>query len=1062
MGPPGDVVRLRLASALRVDVAGRTVSGRELGSRKARTLLALVGSARGAPVPTDSIVAALWHDEAPADPAANVATLVSRVRRVVGADLVVGLPGAYSLGGAWSLDLAEAEQWCTEAAARSAGGEHALAEAAAAAAQELLGNDTALMDEWDDPWVLEVRREAATLRREARHRRVAALVVLDPGRAVVVAADGIAPDPYDERAVRDHMRALAAAGQTASALAAYDRLAGRLRDELGTAPDPATADLHLALLRESTTTEHDSPASSAHSAAELVGREREVALVEGAWTRVVAGADAGMVLVVGEGGIGKTRLLDTVAERVTTTGGQVLRGRCHPAERSLFLQPVVDALRPALTGLSSDALVATVRDHEAAWASLLPDLGAVLRGASTTPADHELQRRATYDAVLAAVRRLATTRPMALVLDDLQDAGAATVDLLGYLARRLSGARVLLVGAVRSEDPTVAERLGDLATSVRLGPLAPAAVEALAAAAGLSDHGGQVMARTSGHTLSVVESLRALASGETGVPASLAAGVLARVERLDGEARAVVEAGAVLRRRLDPRLLASLTELSEVGVTRHAEELTRSGLFVRSGAVYEFANDLLQECVHGALPEAVAIAYHRRAADLTADRPEVMATHAHAVGDDQRAARGWLLAAEEALRRSAVEDARSLVDSCLAVVAAADTRARALLVRARVHEAGTRWPDAIADVDAALAWARTSGERRLELAALRARGGDAAVGAQVDPQEVSGALEDGLRLAAELGDRRAEADFACRLTVLEASRLLLTTAGDRARRAVARATAAGSRDAELLALDGFKTVAWYLGDASALQDAVDRLTSLLDDRPDPWLRQWVVFESAFVPAAGDDWAAAGELLAQAAELNRRSGFPAYAGYIQAYDGWLSRLAGDLDRGRAVGRLAVEATSAFDHPWWHSWAAGLLAGTLVETGDLAEAQTVARAGLGARSGTERPGRLLCSAALARLTGEGTREATAALQEVACPPGRAWVPGADSYLLLAAAACDRGDPEEAARLLAPLRAATASTWSSLRRRVEALLPAAPGHSTSSASRAARVAPSDGTGR
>ena len=88
---------------------------------------------------------------------------------------------------------------------------------------------------------------------------------------------------------------------------------------------------------------------------------------------------------------------------------------------------------------------------------------------------------------------------------------------------------------------------------------------------------------------------------------------------------------------------------------------------MRSGAVYEFANDLFQECVYAALPQAVAAAYHRRAADLTSDRPEVMATHAHAVGDDARAARGWLLAGEEALRRAAVEDARTLVERVLGV-----------------------------------------------------------------------------------------------------------------------------------------------------------------------------------------------------------------------------------------------------------------------------------------------------------------------------------------------------------------------------------------------------------
>ena len=81
------VVRLRLSSTLSVVVGTGALAGRALGSRKARTLLALLAAARGAPVPTDRIVEALWHDEPPADPAANVATLVSRLRRTVGPDL---------------------------------------------------------------------------------------------------------------------------------------------------------------------------------------------------------------------------------------------------------------------------------------------------------------------------------------------------------------------------------------------------------------------------------------------------------------------------------------------------------------------------------------------------------------------------------------------------------------------------------------------------------------------------------------------------------------------------------------------------------------------------------------------------------------------------------------------------------------------------------------------------------------------------------------------------------------------------------------------------------------
>lgn len=1065
MSPRAGVTRIRLASTLAVDTGDGVRAGRDLGSRKARTLLALLAASRGSPVATDRIVEALWHDAPPADPAANVATLVSRVRGAAGSSLVVGLPGAYALGGAWSLDVVEAEQWCAEAATRLAAGEHALADSAAAAAQLVLGTDPALLDESDDDWVVRLRDEVDDLRRTARHHRVAALLELDPAAAVRVASAGVAPDGYDERAVRDLMRALAADGQASAALTVYDRLARRLRDDLGADPDRATADLHVALLRETelgpdggAEAGAGTPAPYGPEPVALVGREAQVAHVREAWARSVAGESVPLQLVVGEGGIGKTRLLDAVADLAASTGGLVLRGRCHPAERSLFLQPVVDAVRPVLVGLGRAELVATVRDHEGAWITLVPDLAGLVPAAPPAPADRDLLRRAAYDAVAVALRRLAASRPVCLVLDDLQDAGAATVDLLGHLAGRLDGARVLLVGAVRTEDVVVATRLGDRAAHVHLGPLGPAAVDALAAAAGLGHHGHQVMARTAGHTLSVVESLRALASGETGVPASLAEGVLARVAQLPDQSRAVVEAGAVLRRRLDPRLLAGLIEVSEVSATRSCEELTRNGLFTRAGAVYEFTNDLFQECVHAALPDAVAAAYHRRAADLTSDRPEVMASHAHAVGDDARAARGWLLAGEEALRRAAVEDARSLVERCLATPGlAAETRARALLVRGRVHEAGTSWSAALEDIDAALAWARSSGERRLELAALRARGGDAAVGAQLPTDELLRPLDDGARLAADLGDRRAEADFGCRMTVLEASRLRLAAARARADRVLARARASGSEDSVVLALDGLKTVAWYLGDTPLLAATVRELEPLVRARDDSWLIQWVVFEGAFVPAASDDWAAAHALIHEARGLNARSGFPAYAGYLRAYEGWLARLAGRLDEARELGTRAVEETSAVDHPWWHSWAAGLLAATLVEAGDGPAAERVARAGLAARRGTAPPGRLLCAAALGAMTGELTRSATEGLAAVDCPPGRAWVLGADAYLLLAGAAAARGDDAEALRVLAPLRTATATQWPAVRRRVDAIV-----QSTSSTSRAARAAPSEGTGR
>ena len=197
----------------------------------------------------------------------------------------------------------------------------------------------------------------------------------------------------------------------------------------------------------------------------------------------------------------------------------------------------------------------------------------------------------------------------------------------------------------------------------------------------------------------------------------------------------------------------------------------------------------------------------------------------------------------------------------------------------------------------------------------------------------------------------------------------------------------------VLALDGLKTVAWYLGDAPALATVVQELEPLLRARGDAWLMQWVVFESAFVPGGvrpvgrgRGDLRAPRPSTSTAAAASR----PTRATSGPTTAGWPGSPA-TSDGARRLGRRAVEDTSAVDHPWWHSWAAGLLAATLVETGDRAEAEVVARAGLATRRGTARPGRLLCAATLAALTGEETRGATDALARVDCPPGQRLDPG-----------------------------------------------------------------------
>ena len=294
--------------------------------------------------------------------------------------------------------------------------------------------------------------------------------------------------------------------------------------------------------------------------------------------------------------------------------------------------------------------------------SLVPELAVVLPGAPPLPADVDLQRRQAYDAVAAVLRRLSRDRPVLLAIDDLQEGGAATIDLLGYLAGHLVGARVLLVAALRSENAALADQLADRSTRLPLSPLPRSAVDALAAAAGLAGRGEQVMARTAGHSLSVVEYLRALAAGDAGVPDSLADAVLTRVGRLDEDTRAVVEAAAVLRHRLDPRMVAALVEARSSPPLRRCEELARSGC---SSAATTATSSPTTSCRSASTPRYRRPSRRHTTAGpptSTSDQPEAMAEHAYAAGDQARAAQGWLLAGETALRRSAVEDASGLLD----------------------------------------------------------------------------------------------------------------------------------------------------------------------------------------------------------------------------------------------------------------------------------------------------------------------------------------------------------------------------------------------------------------
>ena len=311
----------------------------------------------------------------------------------------------------------------------------------------------------------------------------------------------------------------------------------------------------------------------------------------------------------------------------------MLATRCRPGERSLFLQPFVEVLRPVLLSLPAPTLRSLLGAHLPAWTRLLPELGELFGLRPGPEVSHDLARRRSFDAVVAVVVGLAERQPVLVALDDVQYGADVTADLLAHLSARLGQAPVLVVAAARTDGLPRLPQLTSHAEPLLLGPIPPSAVDALASAAGFGGRADEVQARSRGHPLSVVASLRSLASGTDGVPHDLAGAVVGQLGLLEPEQARLVAAASVLGTRVEPLVLARLVDRPEVEVVLACEHLVRSGLMTAAGADYDFANDLVQEAVLATVPEPLRVAFHRRAADLMTDRPERMAAHAHEAGE---------------------------------------------------------------------------------------------------------------------------------------------------------------------------------------------------------------------------------------------------------------------------------------------------------------------------------------------------------------------------------------------------------------------------------------------
>jgi len=1051
--PRAPRLELRLAGTFGVIRDGAELADGELGSRKSRTLLKLLAVERPGLVAVDRIIDVLWAGAPPAAAEQNVASLVSRLRGVLGSRVIVGGRPGYRLADSpeVSVDLDTAARYCEQAERRLAAAP-AVALAAAEQAVVLLSAGTALAEEPYSSWADRARDELRELLRRARLAAAeAALATADAPAAARYAEAAAMADPLDETAHRWYMSACARAGEPAKALAAYAALRHRLADELGADPASETQELHLTLLRS-----HPSqlPSSSHQSRSpppsrpNLVGREAEGAALREAWGRAAAG-NPGLVMVIGEAGIGKTALAEDLAAEAAETGATVLRTRCYEAERSLFLQPVVEAMAPAAARMTASSLRQLLGEHGPAAAALLPEVAALLGPPPSWRGSPDMERRRSFQAAAAFLTGLAERAPVLLVVDDLQYAGQSTVEFVHYLGRHMSGVRLLAVVTLRSEhDQQVGAALAPVAGRLEVGPLGPAAVEQLAREAGQSALAGPILERTRGHTLFVVEVLRALAAGDVSLaqgareimPESLRSAVQARVRQAGAATESLLRAAAVLGAAIDPLVLADVLDLTPAATLEHCEQALHARLLVVSGRDYEFANDLIREVLYATTPEPAKLAYHRRAAELLTGQPESLARHAAAAGDWLRAARAWVFAAEDAMRRYATSDAITLATQALDAAergADAETRARALVVRGYAGEAAGAYDAALDDLTLGVAAARAVGDRRLEMRALCELGksrpwkipdavpsrDDIPASRSVPTSYYASNLESGLRIAESLGDRASEADLLSRLAIIAANRLRLDAALDYSLRAVAAARASADEQALAAGLDGLKLAYLNLGDKQSLTAVLAELNPLLRRLGDMFRLQWAEFESAFLFIAAAEWDKAVAAMQAGIEVNRRGSYPNFAAWYVANLGWLARLRGRDDEAVSLGRQALAMAEQYEHSWWTAAACAILGATLLQNGDRGGAIDLFERGV---STAEKAGveayQLRCAAPLAAATGSPVvlADADHLLEQAGIPAGDAWLLGEEAYLFLARAWLAQGNPERARAIMAPLLA------------------------------------------
>lgn len=478
----------------------------------------------------------------------------------------------------------------------------------------------------------------------------------------------IRSDPFNEAAYQHAMRLHALNNDRAGAIQIYHACSTLLLRELGIEPAAETKAFYEQLLRSGDTAMQDRAREPAPRGRRLIGRKLEWNRLREVWQSVQKGKPQ-TVLILGEAGIGKTRLATELAQWAQRQGILTAGAQCYPVEGNLPFGPVVAWLRAGEIRIELAKLEALwVRELE----RLMPEVEA---GKTEAPADSpNWQRRRLFEAMARGL--LGSGTPRLLMMDDAQWADAETLEFLHYLMRFNPSARMLLLMTARLEELEDGHPLNQLrlalqskgqVVEIELNPLDRHELRLLArdvSEKDLSDESEALLfSETEGNPFFLVEILR---SGEYGegksLPTSLRSVLTRRLHQLSPAARDLAGLAAAIGREFNLRTLGAASTLNEDELIQALDELwARRIIQIQQGDTYHFTHGKLQDAAYETLSFPRRQMLHRRIAETLLSEREaesaLIAAHYEAAGQYPQAVEHYLKAAQEARRVFANRDA---------------------------------------------------------------------------------------------------------------------------------------------------------------------------------------------------------------------------------------------------------------------------------------------------------------------------------------------------------------------------------------------------------------------